>query len=426
VFGSEFDRRFFAVNLVLTEGWTQRNAAAHVGRSDRWLRKWLRRYESDGAEGLRDLPRIPHRQPASTGPQVVARILAKRAELAGEEFASIGAEAIRYELFEEGLDPLPSISTIERTLRRNGVTAPNQRPRRRRGPSFDDIRTPGRYQQLDWVGPRWVGDGQRFSSINLVDVGGGAARARQHFHKSQTNSASFLTDHAWPTCGIPHALSADNEFCWTTHRNHPWTLTVRAGLIFGAEIVITPPREHGWHQHIESFNELFQARTLHRHHYTTYNEFTAASDRFITYFNHRRPHPRLSTTRHGTRYPADLLTCHANTLRYPPDGFRLDTYRNHTGTIRLPIARGRITFLRRVQPDSTINIAQTRWPIPTRYDLENQIVIATIHTASARLDIRYDNEIITRHRYPIPEPVIEPFHQPHHTGLYYHRTGTMS
>ncbi|RUA15971.1 MAG: hypothetical protein DSY83_06570, partial [Flavobacteriia bacterium] len=43
-----------AVGLVV-EGWSQADAAAHVGRSDRWLRSWLRRFEVDGVEGTKYL-----------------------------------------------------------------------------------------------------------------------------------------------------------------------------------------------------------------------------------------------------------------------------------------------------------------------------------------------------------------------------------
>jgi hypothetical protein len=398
-----------------------------VGRSDRWLRKWLRRYEIAGEEGLRDLSRTPKQQPTRTDPVTVAKIRAKRGELEQDEFASVGAVSIHYELWEENWTPLPSISTIERVLRLAGMVTPvSARNRPRRGPSFADIQVPGRYQQIDWVGPRWVGDRRRFSSIHLVDVGGGGAAVCQYRTQKLVNAVEFLTDHAWPRLGIPLALSADNQFCWTTHRNHPWTLWTRACLLLGTEAIVTPPRELGWHNHIETFNRLFQDRTLHRHRYQTLNEFSAASRRFINYWHHKRPHPRLSIATHRTRFPGALLEQHHHTLRWPPDGFRLADYRDHHGAVTLPLARGRLTYLRRVQPGGIINLAGANWPVPSHLGLEGEIVTATILTGSARLVIRYHGDIINRYRYPIPQPVIEPYHRPHHTGLYHHRTGTMS
>jgi transposase len=413
--------------LVIEDGWSQVDAAAEMERSARWLRKWLRRYEESGVEGLRDLPRVPNQQPTRTDTATITKILAKRDELERDEFASIGAATIHYELWEANWEPLPSISTIERVLRRAGMVSPDRSRRRiRRGPSFPDIDTPGRYQQIDWVGPRWVADRRRFSSIHLVDVGGGAAAAAQYRTQQLVNTVEFLTGHAWPTLGIPLALSADNQFCWTTHRHHPWTLWTRACLLFGAEAIVTPPRELGWHNHIEAFNGLFQNRTLNRHRYQTLTEFTAASRRFIDYWQHQRPHPRLSVNIHGTRYPAVVLNQHRHQMRWPPDGFQLSDYRNRTGEITLPLARGRLTFLRRVQPGATIHLAGGQWPVPAYLGLEGEIVTATILTGSSRLIIRYQGDIITRHRYQIPQPVIEPYHPPHHTGLYHHRTGTMS
>ena len=421
--GTEFERRRFAVRLVST-GWSQVDAAREVGRSGRWLRKWLRRYEAAGVEGLRDLARVPKQQPTRTDPGTVAEILTKRDELENSEFGSFGAAAIHYELWEQDWEPLPSVSTIERVLRRAGAVTPDSGRRRiRRGPSFPDIDMPGRYQQMDWVGPRWVGDRRRFSSIHIVDVGGGGAAARQYRTQQLVNAVEFLTDHAWPQLGIPTALSADNQFISTTHRHNPWTLWTWACLLFGVEAVVTPPRELGWHNHIEPFNALFQNRTLRRHRYRTFDEFRAASQRYIDYWNQQRPHPRLTAAQHGTRFPAQLIDQHRHTLRWPPDGFTLSNYRNRQGTITLPLARGRLTYLRRVQPGGTIHLAGEHWPLPARHNLEGEIVIATILTGSARLVIRYHSDIITQHHYPIPQPVIEPYHQPHHTGLYYHRTG---
>lgn len=427
MFGSELERRRFAVDLVIQQGVTQEEAAGRVGRSARWLRKWLRRFEEQGVEGLRSLSRAPERQPTRISAVTRAEVLRVRSDLENDEFANRGAEAIRHELWERGWSPLPSISTIERILRAAGVTEPSQRRRRRRrGPSFDDIRQPGVYQQLDWVGPRWVGDGKRFSLINMVDIGGGGAQVDCHRRQLMFNVAEFLSQTAWPHLGIPQASSADNQFGWTSRPNDPWTLWVLVNLLFGVEAILTPPREFGWHNHIESFNNTLQERTLDRHHYPTIDDFTAATHRFLTYWHYHRAHPRLSISVHGTRYPGALLDQTRPNLRHMPAGFDLNDYRDHTNHIRLPIARGRITYLRRVQPGNLINITHHHWPLTTHIPLDGEIVVATILTGSRQLVIRHQGDIITRHPYPIPQPTINPYHEQAPTGLYYHRTGTMS
>jgi transposase len=425
VFASEFDRRLFAVRLV-DDGWSQTGAAQRVERSDRWLRKWLRRYEQHGVTGLRDESRAPKQRPTALDSATAAEILTIRQRLTDSEFGGIGAETIRFELFETSWDPLPSVSTIERVLRRGGVTRKTQQHRFRRSGSFPDISVPGCYQQIDWVGPRWVADAQRFSSINIVDIGGGGADAAQYPTQRIVNVAEFLTEQAWPRLGIPRHLSADNQFVLTTHKDNPWTLWVRICLAFGVEAIVTPPRELGWHNHIESFNNVFQQRTLGRHNYPNLEAFQAASRRFIDYWHRQRPHPRLSHTTHQTRHPGVLLQQHRNQLRHPPPGFSINNYRHQDGTIRIPLAAGRLTFLRRVEPGNTITIARSHWPLPDNSDLEGEIVVATILTRSAQLNIRHQGTLIARHRYPIGQTVIDPYHPPAPSGLYYHRTGTMS
>ncbi|NNF56430.1 MAG: hypothetical protein HKN03_18545, partial [Acidimicrobiales bacterium] len=64
---------------------------------------------------------------------------------------------------------------------------------------------------------------------------------------------------------IPQAMSVDNAFARTTHPNNPWTLWTRACLFFGVEVVVSPPGELGWTNHVESDNHLWQSRTISRH-----------------------------------------------------------------------------------------------------------------------------------------------------------------
>jgi hypothetical protein len=353
-------------------------------------------------------------------------VLRVRRELEEHEFANRGAEAIRHDLWERGWSPLPSVTTIERILRSTGMVSRPKRRRRSNRSRFDDIRQPGIYQQIDWVGPRWVGDGQRFSMINTVDIGGGGADIENHRRQLMVNAVESLIASTWPRLSIPLAQSADNQFAWTSRPDDPWTLWVRICLLLGVEAILTPPGEFGWHNHIEGFNGILQARTLERHHYPTIEDFTASKNRFLTYWHHQRAHPRLTVTTHGTRHPGKLLDNTRPALRHLPAGFTLDDYRDHTNQIRIPIAKGRVTFLRRVQPGNTINIAANHWPLRTPATLEGEIVVATIVTSTRQLAIRHDGEVITRHRYPIPGTPINPHHPIAPTGLYYHRTGTMS
>lgn len=410
-FGSEVERRRWAVLVVTGGGGDVRGAAQQAGRSERWLHKWLRRYETAGEEGLRDLPRTPHRCPGATRPEVVEKILAVRRFLEAHPFANRGAEAVRYELIREGYQPLPSRSTIERVLARAGATRRGRREPRIRDPRpLPQVAVPGVWQQIDWVGPRYLAKRVRFSSLNLVDAGGGGAAAAQYPDERLGRTVGFLTERAWPALSIPWHLQTDGAFVAQppgTGRR-PFNLFVRCCLFFGVEVIISPPQELGWQNWVESFNGLWQARTIRRHPYTTPEEVAADSDRFISYYLWERPHPQLRVSTHGTRFPGELINFHRPHLRFPPPGFSVADYTDRQNRLHLPLSRGRLTYLRRVQDGGVIEVARALFPVPA--STVGLVVSATILTASRRLIIRHDGDTIATHRFPISEKAATPYH----------------
>lgn len=418
---SEFELRRAAVEAVTNSKMSVVAAASSVGRSEQWLHKWLRRFEADGVAGLVDRSRAPKTRPTAIGQEVADRILEVRRTLEESEFGGVGAEAILYELELEGFAPRPSKATVERVLARAGATKKGRgrdrgSERHRPRPKADG---PGIWQQADWVGPRYLARRVRFSSIHLVDVGGGGAAASQYGNERLTNVAGFLAEKAWPTLGIPFSLQIDNAFCLPFPRAklNPWNVFVRTCLFFGVEVVVSPPNELGWAQHVESFNGLWQNRTIRRHRYQEVAEVQASSDRFCRYYNHDRPHPGLRVATHGTRFPAQLLQTRQASLRYPPEGFTVSDHQDVRGRLQVPLARGRLTFLRRVQTGGVIEVAGAPFFVPAT--TEGLCVAATILTSRRQLTIRLDGDIIARHPFPIGEKPVSPYHPLAHRGLFY-------
>lgn len=350
---------------------------------------------------------------------MVDRILEVRAQLEAHPFANRGAEAIRYELLRQG-EKAPSESTIERALTRAGATRPSQAgdhtPQHRPLPT---VTKPGRWQQIDWVGPRWLARRVRFSSLHLVDVGGGGAASAQYPDERLWRTVGFLTGRAWPALSIPFHLQTDGAFVAQAPGAglRPFNPFVRCCLFFGVEVVISPPEELGWQNWVESFNGLWQARTIRRHTYHTPEEVSADSDLFIDYYLWNKPHPRLHTGIHGTRFPGQLIDNHRESLRFPPAGFFIDDHTDKLGQLRIPLAKGRLSYLRRVQPGGVIEIARSHFFVPL--NTVGLVVCATILTGSRRLVIRHGGETIATHPFPIPEPPVDPYHPTAKQGLFY-------
>jgi hypothetical protein len=168
---------------------------------------------------------------------------------------------------------------------------------------------------------------------------------------------------------------------------------------------------------VESFNGLWQARTVRRSRYANLSEVAAASDRFCDYYLWRRSHPAVSIAAHGTRFPGQLLETCRDELRFPPAGFHVEDYRDRRGRIGIPLARGRLTYLRRVAEGGFIELAGGFWPVPE--STAGLCIAATILTGRKRLMVRLDGSIIAEHPFPIAERVTDPYFPRARRGLYY-------
>lgn len=109
--------------------------------------------------------------------------------------------------------------------------------------------------------------------------------------------------------------------------------------------------------------------------------------------------------RHGTRFPGALLASLDGELRRIPAGFSLDAYRDAAGELRVPLARGRISWVRRVDEDGELRIIDHRVRLRRA---ANEYVIATLATGRGELTIQLDGRIIATYRHPVGEKVIRP------------------
>jgi hypothetical protein len=412
----EVERRRRAVEQA-EAGWSKTAIAAELGRSREWVHKWLKRFEADGYDGLESRSQVPHTSPTRLAVRVIDQIVAVREELEDDRFANSGAKAVMAEIERRGLvRPVPSESSIQRALADRAMTRPHQKPRRAKGPvlGLPKVTTPGVWQQADWVQERFLEGGIRFSSLQIADVGSHMISADQHLDRRLLTAVRQLTEDAWPKMSIPYALGTDNAFSKTSHRTNMWTVWVKVLLMFGVEVVISPPNSLGFTNHIEAVNGLWQDRTINTHRYQSLQHLKDDNIGFVTYANTRRP--ILDPAICGTRYPAEYVASHADHLRWPPPGFTIDDYLDATDTPRIPLTRGRVTHLRHVTNDHTIEIAGTTWTVPPKVAIGG-IVVATLDTATGRLTLRHKGDITTEHKYPITPSNIDPYHPTTQHGL---------
>jgi hypothetical protein len=270
----------------------------------------------------------------------------------------------------------------------------------------------GTVQQTDLVGPRHVRGPRgitRFFAFHTLDLLSRAAAASYYSDKgTEAFCAHFL--HAWQALGVPAVSQVDNELTLVGGNPSGFTFpqVLRLGLLLGVHWWFIPPGEPGRNPDIESFNGLWQARVLWRHRCPGLPAVRRTSARFLGYYHTRKPHRALTVATHGSRFPGAVLAAAQEQLRPLPRGFALDRYRDAGGHLRLPLARGRISFVRRVTETGTIDLPGGAYRVGRR--LARQYVVATLYTHRRELVVTLDGHVVKRFLCPIHEPVVPPLY----------------
>jgi len=412
---NEYDKRCKAIQLH-NKGYGFNKILQLVQRSRRWLSKWLKRSTEQGIKGLEDQSRAPKRIWRKTSDRLVKKILAIREELESHKtrrsnFSGIGAEVIHWELQQRKIRDVPSLSTIARVLSSHGKTG---RVKAKKGSNnqpypYFKRKKMGDLHQTDLVGPRYINGPNgvtRFYSFHTVDVADHTAHTNQFTDKQTISLCRHLVE-AWRFLGIPRVSQMDNEMCATGGGRYSYSLSqvIRLHLLLGIHMVFIPPGEPGRNASVESFNKLWQERVLRRHNCPTLAALKRTSEGFLRYYHYKKPHRGLTQKEHGTRFPGVLRDYLWKSLTHLPEDFTLDKYMDPKSHLNLPIAKGKVSFIRKVDPHGRIELNGATYFIKRK--LERQYVVATLFTHRKRLVVKQDNKIIKSFSFPIKDHIIE-------------------
>src|SRR5215210_9129629 len=192
--------------------------------------RWLCRYES--GEVLADRSRRPGTSPSRTPPDVEARVLALR-----EEHPCWGGRKLRKLLEWEGVERVPSASTITEVLRRHGrLDGP------RAGAARDFIRfehpEPNDLWQMDFKGHFALGEG-RCHPLTLLDDHSRYALELGACADERTATVRDRLQRLFRRNGLPRRILADNGSPWGTAgperhtRLTVWLLDLGVGIVHG-------------------------------------------------------------------------------------------------------------------------------------------------------------------------------------------------
>ena len=120
------EQRYQAVLEVLNQAASVTDVARRNGVSRQTVHAWLGKYASRGLAGLADGSAKPLSCPHQMTPEIEARVVTIRREHPGW-----GQRTILHQLGQEGVAPLPTLSSIYRCLVRQRLITPQARKRQR-------------------------------------------------------------------------------------------------------------------------------------------------------------------------------------------------------------------------------------------------------------------------------------------------------
>ena len=387
----EFSDRQLAIRLRLA-GQTVEAICQTLNRSREWFHTWWRRYQARGTVGLYDLTRA-NRQPSRIAPELERTIINIRARLESRvhpytRYGLIGASAILAELKDLHVRPLPGLRTIERVLARNGLTLPRVRLAHwlpthlyPTPPAHDS----NQLHQLDLVGPIYLkGQRQRYYIFVCRDAFDGAVCLQLSRSRQMEAVLTFLGD-CWKRLGRPAQIQFDNarEYLGWGPAARYLSHVIRVCLRFAVEPIFIPPARPQRNGAVEWFNGWFQPRLLQRH-FTRVAALQRELARLEETVNTQHVQRRL-----GGLTPRQYRRRKQLQKLPPRYVMPLDL---------LPIAAGRVTFIRQVTAHGNIHLLSQTFKIGKR--LKGQYVKAVLDTQRAQLTVYVKGRIFKRWPYP--------------------------
>lgn len=314
--------------------------------------------------------------------QIEETVKETRAALEKDELFS-GAQSILWELEETGVEPLPSLRSINRILNRNGLVNRRKGQYVPKGTRYPDMPAKGVNQrhQADFVGPRYLKGktkALRFYSMNVIDLATGRCACEPLIGRGQNTVYKGLWA-IWSRLGMPRHLQVDNEMVFYGSPTHPRGMgpLIRLCLHFNIEPWFIPRAEPWRNGVVEQFNHHYQQKFLSRVKMQTLADLHAGSLAFEQKHNSRYRYSKLN----GLTPLKALEKSKYKPMRFPPD------QTCPTSPMKKPEA-GKYHLIRLIRSDGLLDIFGE--PFLVSPILRYEYVVATIDVKEQKLRLIHD------------------------------------
>jgi transposase InsO family protein len=369
--------REMAIHL-LRSGGTPQEVATKCQRSTAWVRKWRRRYATEGWAGLAGHSKAAKRHSQQLSKSTERAILRARSELEaeaarGKGLKYIGARAVRTRLKQKRLRRVPSRATIERVVKRAGMTRPYEQKAKLAEIKYPHLQptTPHQLIQVDIVA-HFLSGGSRMPCFNAIDVVSRYPTGLAFSQRRSLDAARFLI-HVWQTIGIPCYTQVDNEGCFSGGATHPYIVgsAVRLALQVGTELVFSPVYHPASNGSIERFHQEYDRHVWADTYLDNQTQVNQQASQFFTAYRDSQHHVALKE-----QSPNQVH------LRIPPTKLVADFVFSPQ---KLSLYAGRVHFMRKVAADKTVSVLNAAWSVPAAAPNQGVWVTLALSPSNATL-----------------------------------------
>lgn len=360
-----------------------------LGCSTSWLYKWLSRYQVGAPHWSEEHSRRPQRHPGQTPEEIEHTVQHLREELSAQGLFC-GAQAILWEMEDSPIHPLPSLRTINRILRRQGLIQRRTERYQPKGKTYPRLEgtSVNRVHQLDFVGPRYLRGPTRFYSLHAVDLASGRCALEPMTQRGGQYGVDAVWA-IWQRLGIPDHLQVDNEMVFYGSPTHPRGMgtLIRLCLHHRVQLWFIPPGEPWRNGVVEKFNDHYQQKFLDRYDLPDEQALRQQSQAFEQRHNRSYRYSKL-----GGATPLQTLARSKKKLRFPTP----------KESPRYPLPkpkRGKYHLVRFIRSDALLNVFGETFPLPARTVYE--YVIATVDVAQQKIHVYLDTEPVEEIDYPL-------------------------
>jgi transposase InsO family protein len=319
----------YVVDAVLLEGKSAREVARAHEISKTWIYELIRRYRAGGYEALEPRSRRPRSCSHETSPEIVRAIVELRGELETQGHDA-GAETIAYHLAQTQKD-IPSVSTIWRILRREGLVLPEPHKRPRSSLIRFCAELPNEMWQTDITA--WqLASGEVVEILNLVDDHSRLFLGSDVYTRVKAADVVASFHKAAQLHGAPASLLSDNGAVFTGSYRHGKVLLEYELERLGVQFKSSRPYHPQTCGKVERLHQTLKRYLARQESAQTLSELQEQLDGFVRYYNHIRPHRAL-----GRQIP---LQAYSARVKARPTGPTAATRQAWRGCLTKPLCRG--------------------------------------------------------------------------------------